>query len=151
MKNTPYKYLLASFILILCLNACTHLPARHEASLYDRLGGAPAVTAIIDDFLQQLRADPRLSSSFDHTDIPQFRTALIQQLCYATDGGCVYRGPAMPAAHVGLRIQPAQFDAWLHDMAIALDANCATVREKNEVLGILFTMKHQIVAHAPPH
>jgi hypothetical protein len=30
-------------------------------------------------------------------------------------------------------------------MALALDANCAGLREKNEVLGILFAMKYQIV------
>ena len=142
------KYWLACATLIMSLNACTSLPARHEASLYDRLGGAPVITAIIDDFLQQLHADPLLQPSFDQVDMKKFRQLLIQQLCYATDGGCAYPGPAMPAAHAGLHINPAQFNAWLHDMALALDANCAGLREKNEVLGILFTMKYQIVAKA---
>ena len=140
------KYWFASASLIASLNGCTSLPAHHEKSLYDRLGGAPIIASIVDDFLRLLHTDPLLQSSFGHTDMTKFRQLLIQQLCYATDGGCVYPGPAMPAAHAGLGVQPAQFNAWLHDMASALDANCAGLREKNEVLGILFAMKYQIVA-----
>ena len=139
------KYWFICATLIASLNGCTSLPARHEASLYDRLGGAPVIAAIIDDFLQQLHADPLLQPNFDQVDMGKFRQSLIRQLCYATDGGCTYTGPAMPAAHVGLHINAAQFNAWLHDMAVALDANCAGLREKNEVLGILFAMKYQIV------
>jgi hemoglobin len=139
------KYWLICATLIASLNGCTSLPARHEASLYDRLGGAPVITAITDDLLQQLHADPLLQPDFDQVDMGKFRQSLIRQLCYATDGGCVYVGPTMPAAHARLHINSAQFNAWLHDMALALDANCAGLREKNEVLGILFAMKYQIV------
>jgi hypothetical protein len=54
------KYWLICATLIASLNGCTSLPAHHEASLYDRLGGAPVITAITNDFLQQLHADPLL-------------------------------------------------------------------------------------------
>ncbi|HAN55102.1 MAG TPA: group 1 truncated hemoglobin [Betaproteobacteria bacterium] len=140
------KYWFASASLIVGLNGCTSLPAHHEKSLYDRLGGGPVIASIVDDFLRQLHTDPLLQSSFGHTDMTKFRQLLIQQLCYATDGGCIYQGPAMPDARAGPGVQPAQFNAWLHDMASALDANCAGLREKNEVLGILFAMEYQIVA-----
>src|SRR5262245_12192726 len=41
-----------------------------QASLYERLGGKPAITAVVDDFVGNVAADNRINKRFASADIP---------------------------------------------------------------------------------
>ena len=54
--------------------------ATKEKSLYDRLGGKPAITAVVDDFVARVAADRRINRFFANTDVPPFKAKLVDQM-----------------------------------------------------------------------
>lgn len=116
-----------------------------KQSLYDRLGGKPAITAVIDQFVANVAGDNRINARFATTDIPRLKGNLVDQVCMATGGPCEYKGRDMKTTHVGMRISNADFDALVEDLVKALDTFKVPAREKGELLGLLSPMKKDIV------
>ena len=116
-----------------------------EKSLYDRLGGKDAITAVVDEFVANVAADTRINAMFANADIPAFKGKLVDQICEATGGPCKYTGKNMKDAHTGMNIKDADFTALVEDLVKALDKFNVPEKEKNELLGALGTMKADIV------
>ncbi|HQY56239.1 MAG: group 1 truncated hemoglobin [Nitrospira sp.] len=114
-------------------------------SLYDRLGGKPAITAVVDQFVANVAADGRINSRFATTDIPKLKGHLVDQVCSATGGPCSYRGRDMKSMHLGMRISSGDFGALVQDLVAALDKFNVPAGEKGELLGLLGPMKKDIV------
>lgn len=114
-------------------------------SLYDRLGGKPAITVVVDQFVANVAADGRINSRFATTDIPKLKGHLVDQVCGATGGPCSYRGRDMKSMHVGMRISNGDFGALVQDLVAALDKFNVSAGEKGELLGLLGPMKKDIV------
>ena len=113
--------------------------------LYDRLGGKPAITAVVDDFIGNVAGDARINKRFADANIPQLKTMLVDQICQATGGPCTYKGQTMQAAHKGMKITDAEFTALVEDLVKSLDKFKVGAREKNELLTALGSMKGDIV------
>src|SRR5215469_17293614 len=79
---------------IVTLTACapTPPPPPQQTSLYQRLGGQPAITAVVDDFVANVAADNRINHYFAQTNIPHLKMELVDQICQATGGPCTYTG-----------------------------------------------------------
>jgi hemoglobin len=116
-----------------------------KKSLYDRLGGQPAIVAVVDDFVGNVAADGRINGFFARTDIPRLKRLLVEQICAGTGGPCTYTGRDMPSAHRGMNITNAQFDALVEDLVKSLDKFKVPAQEKNELLGVLGPMRPSIV------
>lgn len=116
-----------------------------QASLYDRLGGQPAITAVVDDFVGNVGADDRINRFFAHTDIPRLKKLLVEQICAGTGGPCMYTGRDMKTTHKGMNISDADFDALVGDLVKSLDKFKVPDKEKNDLLAVLGPMKPQIV------
>jgi hemoglobin len=114
-------------------------------SLYDRLGGKPAITAVVDDFIGTVAADSRINQRFAGANIPRLKTMLVDQICQATGGPCTYTGRSMVDAHRGMGIKETEFNALVEDLVKSLDTFKVGTQEKNELLGALGGMKLQIV------
>src|SRR5262249_35810055 len=80
-------------------------------SLYDRLGGLPAITAVVDAFVAGVAADKRINQRFFNTDIPHLKVLLAQFVCVATGGPCQYEGRDMKSAHAGMDLVDDEFNA----------------------------------------
>jgi hemoglobin len=119
--------------------------AMSPPSLYERLGGKPAITAVVDDFVGNVAADTRINGRFAGTNIPRLKTMLVDQICEASGGPCKYTGRNMRDAHAGMKITDAEFGALVEDLVKSLDKFKVPAREKNELLGALGGMKPQIV------
>lgn len=117
-------------------------------SLYERLGGKPAITAVVDDFVANVAADKRINGFFAQTDIQRLKRLLVEQICAGTGGPCTYTGRDMKTAHAGMRIDDAHFNALVEDLVRTLDKFKVPQREKEELLGILGPMKADIVSAA---
>lgn len=121
-------------------------PAAEPAkSLYVRLGEKGAIEAVIDDFLGRVSQDERINSGFAVGDVPRLRQRLVELVCAATGGPCVYSGRDMTTAHAGMKITNAQFDALVGHLVASLDKFKVPAQEKNELLGLLGPMRSQIV------
>ena len=55
-------------------------------SLYDRLGGEAAITAVVDDFVGRCAGDSRINGKFARTDVPRLKSMLVDQVSAATGG-----------------------------------------------------------------
>jgi hemoglobin len=116
-----------------------------EKSLYDRLGGKAALTAVVDEFVARAAADARINKKFGKTDIPRLKFHLVEQLCGATGGPCKYTGQSMKKAHKNMKVTEGEFNALVEDLVAALDKFNVPEKEKGELLGILGPLKDSIV------
>jgi hemoglobin len=116
-----------------------------KKSLYDRLGGKPAITAVVDDFIGNVAGDTRINKRFATADIPRLKTMLVNQICQASGGPCTYTGANMKDAHKGMKITDAEFNALVEDLVKSLDKFKVGAQEKNDLLGALGGMKPDIV------
>jgi hemoglobin len=119
-------------------------------SLYDRPGGKPAITAVVDEFVARVAADNRINHFFAATasnpaQLASFKMKLVDQICEAAGGPCKYQGKDMKTAHQGMGISAADFNALVEDLVGALDKFKVGAAEKNQLLGVLGPMQGQIV------
>ncbi len=127
------------------------LPSAPETagqSLYKRLGGYDAIAAVTDDFIGRLIADKQLSRFFTgaSTDSKKrIRQLVVDQLCAATGGPCVYIGRSMKAAHEGLGITEGDWNAAVGHLVATLDKFKVGQKEKDELLGLASSLKGDIV------
>jgi hemoglobin len=116
-----------------------------QKTLYGRLGGKPAIQAVVDDFVGNVAADTRINQRFAGANIPRLKTMLVDQICEAAGGPCQYTGRSMKATHVGMKIADPEFNALVGDLVKSLDKFKVGEREKNELLTALGSMKGDIV------
>jgi hemoglobin len=124
--------------------------AMKEKSLYDRLGGKDAITAVVDAFVAHVAADKRINGFFSKTAsdperLKMFKMQLVNQICEASGGPCKYTGKDMKTAHMGMGISGADFSALVEDLVWALDKFKVGKTEKDQLLGALGPMKAEIV------
>jgi hemoglobin len=72
------------------------------ATLYERLGGAPAVRKAVDIFYEKMLADPRVAKFFDGTDMARQRAKQVAFLTMVTGGPVEYTGKDMREGHAHL-------------------------------------------------
>lgn len=132
-------------VIAVALAACQTMAPAPQKSLYDRLGGQPAITAVVDDFVGNVAGDSRINGFFAKTDIPRLKRLLVEQICAGTGGPCTYTGRSMQEAHRGMHITDAQFGALVEDLQKSLNKFKVPEKEQSDLLGILGPMKPAIV------
>lgn len=138
----------AALVATLALGGCAGAMTQSEPSLYQRLGGKPAIVAVVDDFVGNVAADKRINGYFANTNIPRLKQLLVEQICAGTGGPCQYTGRDMRTAHAGMGVDDAAFGALVEDLVKTLDKFKVPAKEKGELLAILGPMKSDIVAPA---
>lgn len=116
-----------------------------KRSLYDRLGGKDAITAVVDDFVANCAGDDRIKHFFANSDAKNLKEKLVEQICQETGGPCKYTGKDMRTVHTGMKITEADFNALVEDLVKALDKHKVPEKEKNELLTALGGMKGDVV------
>jgi hemoglobin len=150
-KHALLLRLALPFLLALMLTASfTVQPAARaqEKSLYDRLGGYNAIAAVTDDFIGRLVGDKRFARFFgghSKDSLKRIRQHIVDQLCEATGGPCVYTGRTMKASHEGLNISEEDWQVAVDHLAATLDKFKVGKREKDELLGAVSKFKNDIV------
>src|SRR5689334_10403716 len=132
--------LLALALVAGCKTTSEEVKTTDTRSLYDRLGGKEALTAVIDDFLTRVAGDKRINAFLAHANRPRLELLLVEQICQASGGPCTYAGKDMKTAHQGMGISNNDFDALLQDLVASLDTFKIGQREKGELLALLRPM-----------
>ena len=114
-------------------------------SLYERLGGIDAITAVVHDFRDRVAADSRINQKFARTDLGRLTKMLIDQVCEATGGPCKYTGRSMQEAHAGMKVTTGEFNALVEDLVATLDQFKVGKGEQDELLGVLGPLMSNIV------
>lgn len=119
-------------------------------TLYARLGGNPAISAVIDQFIVNVAGDARINAFFadaaaDPARLTKLRNNLINQVGMATGGTEKYTGLDMKTSHKGMGIEESHFNALVEDLSLALDKFKVPTTEKTELLTALAGLKADIV------
>ena len=122
-----------------------HAQMAPKKSLYERLGGLPAINAVVDDFVGNVARDRRINRFFARTDVPRLKVLLAQQICQATGGPCFYTGRDMKSAHRGMGVSGQHFNALVQDLGKTLNKFKVPAREQKELVAILAPLKKDIV------
>jgi len=121
-------------------------PAAPQKTLYERLGGQAAITAVVDDFVGNVAADRRINGFFAHANIPRLKSLLVQQICQASGGPCIYTGRDMKSVHQGMGIQGRHFNALVQDLGRSLNKFKVPPREQKQLVAAIAPLKKDIVA-----
>jgi hemoglobin len=116
-----------------------------NASLYERLGGAERIAAVVDDALDRHAVNPLLAPRFHGKDLPRLKQLGTQFFCMGSGGPQRYEGRDMRAAHAGMNISEQEFIAVIDDIVAALQAQGTGPAEVNDVVGILYSMKGEVL------
>jgi len=129
-----------------CLLAALSVSAlAQEKSLYERLGGEAAISAVVDEFAKNVLGDARINKKFAKSDANRLVTNLKAFVGSATGGPQKYEGQSMKESHHHMGVTEGEFNALVEDLVKALDKFNVPAKEKNDLLGALGPLKSQIV------
>lgn len=136
----------AVLILLGMLCACAAIPPPKEPSLYQRLGGKDAVVSLVDNFIDNVVADKRINTHFRATGTLRLKQEWLQLICAASAGPCIYTEKDIGTSLISNQNYSEQdFSVLLKNMRQTLSNTNLPVREKNEVLGIMVTLKYDFI------
>ncbi|MEN6516854.1 MAG: group 1 truncated hemoglobin [Methanospirillum sp.] len=133
-----------------------------EKSLYERLGGAFAIAAVVNRFSDEVVKNPVSGQTSKNPDLQEWHTKKLDRLpglkfmrtlwvCSAAGGPMQYAGTkpgrgqmSLEQAHFDLHISPEEFDAVADELAKALDYYHVPEREKGEVLAAFSAHKKEV-------
>jgi hemoglobin len=133
-----------------------------EASLYDRLGGAFAIAAVVDHFSDALIQNPIVGQTSENPALREWHTNNLGRLpglkfmrtlwvCTVAGGPQQYAATkpgstqlGLEEAHRDLKISPDEFDEVAAELARTLDAFNVPEQEKEEVLGAFAAHKDEV-------
>lgn len=135
------------WILLVVLVVLSPALAQNK-SLYQRLGGYDAIAAVTDDFIGRLESDPKIGPFFaghSQDSLKKIRQLLVDQLCEAAGGPCIYTGRDMKTSHNGLAITDMIWTSSLNHLKATLDKFKVGAQEQSEVLAFVASLKKDIV------
>jgi hemoglobin len=133
-----------------------------ESSLYDRLGGAFAIAAVIDHFSDAVVKNPIVGQESANPALREWHTNNLGRLpglkfmrtlwvCNVAGGPFQYLGTnpgstalGLEEAHRNLRISPEEFDEVAAELGRTLDFVKVPEREKGEVLAAFAAHKGEV-------
>ena len=117
-----------------------------KCTIYDEIGGEPAVTAVVEAFHRRLLADPDLLAYFEGRDMNRLKAHQRALVTVALGGTSEeYTGRMMHPAHAGLNITNEAFDKVLdHLLAVLIGAGVSPVTSAM-ILAILQPLRTDVV------
>src|SRR5262245_13827540 len=139
------RFLAVAFVAVLLPQLVSAQMAKSSGpSLYQRIGGYDAVTAVADDFLGRLITEPKLAKFFggvsDDSKV-RLRQHVVEFVCLATGGPCAYTGRDMRTAHKGLGISDEDFNVAAGHFFATLEKFKVKQAEKEELIAAITSVK----------
>jgi hemoglobin len=116
-----------------------------ERSLYDRLGGIDAITAVVRAVADRQLKDDRIDQKFARTNKDRLIKEFVDQICQATGGPCTYTARSMTEAHHNMGVTDGEFEAFVEDVVAVLDDFKVGKAEQDELLNLLAPLRGEIV------
>lgn len=110
-------------------------------TLYERLGGAPAIHAVVEGMYVGIFNDPDLADFFRKTDKEHQKQMQEKFLTYATGGSPSWEGKSMKDAHQGRGITGKDFDKVAGYVVGAMKDLSVPEELINEVVALLLPLK----------
>src|SRR5712664_1922487 len=119
-----------------------------KQTLYERLGGYDAISAVVNDLLPRVQADPQLARFWQHRSedgLKREKQLLIDFLCACAGGPLYYTGRDMKTSHKGMQISERDWTAFRGHLQATLAAFNVPQAERDEVVTFIDSTKPDIV------
>jgi len=119
-----------------------------KKSLYERLGGYDAVSAVANNLLPRLIADDQLGRFWANRGadgIEREKQLLIDFLSHNAGGPMYYTGRDMTLSHRGMQISQSDWERFIGHLEATLDHFELPDAERGDVLGFIESTKGEIV------
>lgn len=121
-----------------------------NASLYERLGRAAGIAALVDDIVEAHMHNPAIEARFlPYRNDPQHLAEVKKHLCEFIANGAggteQYYGRSMVEAHRGMNISEVEYMAAIDDILGALDRHAIDEQTRKDVLAIAYSLKGEIM------
>jgi hemoglobin len=117
-------------------------------SLYERLGGYDAISAVANNLLPRLISDEQLGRFWQNRGedgIQREKQLLIDFLAHASGGPMYYTGRNMSLTHRGMQISASDWDRFIGHLHETLAHFELAAPERNDVLAFIESTKAEIV------
>lgn len=117
-------------------------------TLYERLGGYDAISAVCTELLGRLRANEQLARFWAHRGedgIAREKQLLVNFLSSAAGGPMLYTGRDNKLSHRGMRISASDWSTFTGILEGVLDHFKVPAAEKSDVLGFIASTRADIV------
>lgn len=147
------RWILALGVTVATSVACSSsdgAPPAPTEPIYQRLGKASGVDAVVTDFLSRVTADPKINGYFLNStlDTTRLKDCLVKQIGSATGGPEKYDCRSMKDAHAGLGISKQDFDDLVGHLADALTAADVEQKDIDTILAVVGKMEGDVVEDA---
>ncbi|KAB1197167.1 MULTISPECIES: group 1 truncated hemoglobin [Haloferax] len=115
-------------------------------SLYERLGGRDAISAVVDEFYDRMLADERVAHYFEDVDMVAQRAHQTQFISSVAGGPVEYTGEDMRAAHDHLGLSHEDFAVTAEHLQGALEEFDVPPEEIEEVMTAVAGLEEDIVS-----
>lgn len=123
--------------------------AAAELTLFEKLGGRPAVEAAVDLFYEKILADPRVNFFFEGIDMNRQRSKQKIFMTYAFGGAPNYSGQSMRKAHEKLvtekGLNEGHFNAVAENLVETLNDLGVPPHLIDEVIAIVGSTKDDVL------
>src|SRR5437867_5689506 len=119
-----------------------------KRTLYERLGGYDAISAVVNDLLPRVQADPQLARFWQHRGedgLKREKQLLIDFLCSCAGGPLYYTGRDMKTVHKGMKISESDWSAFLGHLNATLEAFKVPQAERDALVAFVQTTKRDTV------
>ena len=126
----------------------TGISVAQEKTLYERLGGYDAISAVVDDFAGKLFVDPVVGARFfgmSDDSREGFRQKNKNLVCNVTGGPCKIISRSAATTHDGLGIKASEFDIVAQHLVDTLNKFKVPEKEHKELMAIIATLRPDIV------
>ena len=116
-----------------------------ERSLYDRLGGIEAITAVTRAAVDRQMKDDRINQKYARTNVDRLIKEFVDLVCQAAGGPCTYTGRNMTEGHHNMGVTNGEWVAFVEDVVATLNDFKVGEAEQDELLNILAPLRGEIV------
>jgi len=119
-----------------------------STSLYERLGGYDAISAVVNDLIPRLMTDDPLGRFWAHRGedgLQREKQLLVDFLCNASGGPMYYTGRDMTLAHRGMRISSSDWQRFTEHLKKTLGSFELADSEVSDVVASIESTKDEIV------
>jgi hemoglobin len=119
-----------------------------QDELFDQLGGAEGLVAIVDEMYAAVLRDEELAPFFANTDMERLRKMQFEFMASAFGGPVHYSGAELQGIHSGRGITPHHFAKFVGHLADAMEAHGASKEHVDKMLGTMAMYRDRIVGSA---
>lgn len=117
-------------------------------SIYEQIGGAPALALAVEDFYARVLGDSELAGYFGGVDLDRLKAHQRSFLAAAIGGSEIYAGRPLHEAHAPLAITQKHFDRVVGHLVDTLTELSVPAEVIGEIGSKLIPLQEQIVTPA---